>query len=179
MDQDATWCGGRRRSKQHCARWDPAPPPQKKAGTVPQFSVHVCCCQTSGWIKMPLGMEVGFSPGHTVLDADPAPLPLKRGTAPTFRPMFIVVKRLDGSRCHLVRRKGSAQATLCYMGIQLHPIRGTASPIFGLCPLWPNGRPSDLLLSTCLKPGLAGFFKREYLMIITAGFCSWMPFLLQ
>jgi len=31
-------------------------------------------------------------------------LSLKRGTAPTFRPMFILVKRLDGSRCHLVRR---------------------------------------------------------------------------
>jgi len=32
---------------------------------------------------MSLGMEVGFSPGHIVLDRDPAP-PLKRGTASHF-----------------------------------------------------------------------------------------------
>jgi len=25
-----------------------------------------------GWIKMKLGMEVGFGPGHIVLDRDPA-----------------------------------------------------------------------------------------------------------
>ena len=27
-----------------------------------------CCGQTVGWIKMPLGKEVGLSPGHIVLD---------------------------------------------------------------------------------------------------------------
>jgi len=45
---------------------------------------------------MPLGMGVGLGPGNIVLDCDPAPLPLKRAEAPNFRPMFIVVKRLDG-----------------------------------------------------------------------------------
>jgi len=43
---------------------------------------------------MPLGMEVGLGAGDVVLDGDPA-LP-KRGTAASFRPMSIVVKRLDG-----------------------------------------------------------------------------------
>jgi len=33
--------------------------------------------------------------------------------APTFWPMSIVVKRLDGSRCHLVWRYVSAHTTLC------------------------------------------------------------------
>jgi len=33
--------------------------------------------------------------------------------ADSFWSMFIVVKRLDGSRCHLVRRYVSAQTTLC------------------------------------------------------------------
>ena len=37
-----------------------------------------------GWIKMKLGTQVGIGPGHTVLDADPAPFP-QRGTAPNFR----------------------------------------------------------------------------------------------
>jgi len=62
----------------------------------------VYCGQTAGWIKMPLGTEVGLGPGVIVLDGDPAP---QRGTAP--------------------------------------------APIFGPCLLWPNGRPSQLLLSTC------------------------------
>jgi len=55
---------------------------------------------------MALDMEVGLGPGHMVLDGDPAPLP-KRGGAeplPNFRPISIVAKRPDASRCHLVRR---------------------------------------------------------------------------
>jgi len=42
---------------------------------------------------MKLGMEVGLGQGHIVLDGDPAPLP-KKGTAPNFLPMSIVVKWL-------------------------------------------------------------------------------------
>jgi len=41
---------------------DPAPPHGKGHATVPHFSAHVCCGQMVGWIKMPLGMEVGLSP---------------------------------------------------------------------------------------------------------------------
>jgi len=37
--------------------------------------------------------EVGLGPGHIVLDEDPAPLP-QRDTAPNFRPLSIVAKRL-------------------------------------------------------------------------------------
>ena len=85
---------------------DPAPPP--KRGTAPQFLAHVLCGKMAGWIKMPLGMEIGLGPGD--LDGDPAPY-RNRGTVPlNFRPMSIVAKRLDGSRCHLYV---SAQATLC------------------------------------------------------------------
>ena len=42
----------------------------------------VYCGQTVGWIKMKLDMEVGFGPGHIVLDGDPAPLP--KGAQPPF-----------------------------------------------------------------------------------------------
>jgi len=45
---------------------------------------------------MPLGMEIVIGPGHIVLDGDPAPPSLKRGTHPNFRPMSVVGKRLDG-----------------------------------------------------------------------------------
>jgi len=53
---------------------------------------------------MPLGMEVGLGPGDFVLDGDPAPLPKKGAETPNFRPMFIVVKRLDGSGWYLAWR---------------------------------------------------------------------------
>jgi len=67
---------------------DPAPPPR---GTAPQISVHVCCGQTAGWIKMPLGMKVGLGPGRIVLHGDPAPLP-KGEQPPNFRLVFVVAK---------------------------------------------------------------------------------------
>jgi len=49
----------------------------------------------AGWIKMLLGVEVGLGPGDFVLDGDPVS-PREMDTAPNFRPMYIVAKRLDG-----------------------------------------------------------------------------------
>jgi len=34
----------------------------------PHFVAHVYCGQTAGWIKMPLGSEVGLNAGDIVLD---------------------------------------------------------------------------------------------------------------
>jgi len=84
---------------------DPVPSTKGAEPPTPKFSAQFYCGQTAGWIKMPLCMKVGLSPGDTVLDGDPAPLPTK-GVEPllNFRPISIVVKRLDASRCHLVWR---------------------------------------------------------------------------
>jgi len=57
MDQDATWYEGKHRPRPHCARWGPSSPDPQK-GHSPQFSAHVCCGETTGWIKMPLGAKV-------------------------------------------------------------------------------------------------------------------------
>ena len=105
MDQDATWYGGRPRPRRHCVRWGTARLPKKGAVPPPQFSAHFYCGQTAGCIKMPLGMEVGLSPGDSVLDGNPASSP-QRGWSPlpNFRPLSIVAKRLDASRCHVVWR---------------------------------------------------------------------------
>jgi len=43
---------------------------------------------------MKLSKEVGLGPGHIVSDGNPAPPP-QRGTAPNFRPISVVAKRLD------------------------------------------------------------------------------------
>ena len=82
---------------------NPATVPFPKRGAEPpKFSTHVYCGEMAGWMKLVLGMEVGLSPGDFVLDGDP-PLP-KRGQSPlpNFRPISIVTKRLDASRCHWV-----------------------------------------------------------------------------
>jgi len=65
MDQDETWHGGRPRPRHIVLGGDPAPESPK--GHSPQLSAHVCCGQTAGCIKMPLGMEVGLGPDDIVL----------------------------------------------------------------------------------------------------------------
>ena len=80
----------------HIVRWGPP----KGA---PIFGLYLLW-PNAGWIKMKLGMQVDLGHGHIVLDGDPAPPPPKRGRAPHFRPMPIVAKQLDGSKCHLVQR---------------------------------------------------------------------------
>jgi len=64
---------------------DPVPSP--KGAQPPQFSAHVCCGQTAGWIKMPLGREVGLGTG----DRGPNSLSPKRGYSrpPLFGPCLL------------------------------------------------------------------------------------------
>jgi len=60
----------------------------------------VYCSKTVGWIKMPLGMEVGLGPGDIVLDG--TQLPPRKGAQqppPTFQPMSVVAKRSPISNC--------------------------------------------------------------------------------
>jgi len=70
MDHGTTWNGGRLLSPGHLVLdGDPACP---QRGTPLQFSAHVCCGQTAGWFKMPLGVDVDLGPGDIVY-GDPAP----------------------------------------------------------------------------------------------------------
>ena len=62
-------------------------PPLK--GKCFQFLTNVCCGQTAGWTKMPLGMDVGFGPGDFVLDGDPAPLRKGHSNPPLFGPCLL------------------------------------------------------------------------------------------
>ena len=62
----------------------------QRGTTHPPFSIHICCGQIAGWIKMPLGRQVRIGPSDIVLDGNPAPLPKKGAEAPNFQPMSIV-----------------------------------------------------------------------------------------
>jgi len=93
-------------TKKNIPQGRPRPPevfaPNDLQGQSPQFSAHVYCGQMAGWLKMPLGMEVGLGPGHNVPDEDPV---RPKGAQPhNFRPISDMAKWLDGSRCHVVGR---------------------------------------------------------------------------
>ena len=106
----------------------------------------VYCGQAVRWIKMKLVMQVGLVPGNIVLDGDPAPLP-KGGTAPNFRPVCCG-QTTGWIKMPLGREVGLGPGHIVLHGDAAAAKRGTA-PIFGKCLLWPNGRPSQLQLSTC------------------------------
>ena len=57
-------------------------PLPQKVGGAPKFSAYVWCDQTAGWIKMPIGKQVGLGLGDFLLDGDPDPLPQKGSRAP-------------------------------------------------------------------------------------------------
>ena len=91
------------RPKRQCVRWGPSSPPQN----APNFrSVLMwpngCVDQDATWY------DDRPRPGQHCVRCGPRftpPPPPPRGTPPTTnRPMSVVAKRLDESRCHLVRK---------------------------------------------------------------------------
>ena len=66
--------------------------PLPKRGTAPQFSVHIYCGQTAGWMKTSLGIEVDLGPCH-VLDGDPAITRKGHGSPlPLFGPCLLLAR---------------------------------------------------------------------------------------
>ena len=118
MDQDAIWYCGRPQPRPHCVRWEPSPP---KGHSPQQFSAHVCCGHTAGWIQMPLGTEIGLSPGHIVLDGHPAPP--RKGVGPSspslsqLRVRRQACIRMNGGPCLLWPNGTMDQDTTWYGGM--------------------------------------------------------------
>ena len=105
VDQDATWYGGRPRLRRHCVRWGRSFPPQKGDGTSsPIFGP--CLLWPSSWMDQDGTWHGGglWSRPHCARWG-PSSLPQKAAEPiHNFRPIFIVAKRLDASKCHLVWR---------------------------------------------------------------------------
>ena len=107
IDQDGTWHGGGPWSRPHCARWGTNSPPLKRGQSAPPI-FGPFLLSPNGWMDKD-GSRHGSRPQPRRLYArwgprDPAPLSQKGTEPPNFRPIFIVAKRLDGSRWHLVWR---------------------------------------------------------------------------
>ena len=100
------WYGGRPRRGHIVLDRDPAPP--RKGHSIPHFWAHVYCGQTAGWIRIPLGTEVGLDPGDIVLDG--AQFPPRKGTQQPHSPTFRCISLYHGrpssqlpssyTRCH-------------------------------------------------------------------------------
>jgi len=82
MHQEATRYGGRPQPRRLCVRWGPSPSPQR--GAAPNFRPMSVVAKTAGWIKMPLGTDVGLGPDDIVLDGDPALPTQKKRYNPQF-----------------------------------------------------------------------------------------------
>ena len=95
MHQDATWYGEVGLSPGDFVLDGDSAPPQKRGQSRPIFGR--CLLWPKGWMDQDAtwyGSKPNPGPGDVVLDGVVA-LP-KRGTAPSFRSMSIVAKRLDG-----------------------------------------------------------------------------------
>ena len=101
----------------------------------------------SRWL---FGMEVGLGPGHTVSGWGPSS-PFPTGAQ---RPQFSAHACCDETagwiKMPLGREVGLGRGHIMLDGDQpTPPPMGHTPPIFVPCLLWPNGRSSELLLSSC------------------------------
>ena len=90
----------------------------------------VYCGQTAEWIKIPLGRDVDLSPGHIVLDGDPAPPPQKKngGTAPQFSAHVCCGQTAGWSKRPLGTEIVLGPGHIVLVPSQLPLKRGTSSP---------------------------------------------------
>jgi len=129
MDQDETLRAGSPRPWPHCVRWGPSYPSPKRHN--PQFLAHICSGQMAGWIKMPVGREVGLGPSDFVLDGDPAPLPKKGAEPPIFGPCLLWPNGCMDQDATWYG--GTVGLDPCHMS---PPKKRGQPPIFGPCLLW-------------------------------------------
>jgi len=134
MDQDGTWHGGVPWSRPHCARWGPTSPLQKGAEPPifgpfllwPNSWMH----QDATWYGrrlQPRRLCVRWGPSY--IHGDPAPYP-KRDAAPQFLAHVYCGHTVAWIKMPLGMEIG--------LGVRDIVLDGQP-PIFGQCPLWPNG----------------------------------------
>jgi len=90
----------------------------------------VYCGQTVRRIKMKLGTQVGFGPGHIVLDRDPGPPP-QSGTAPTQLSAHICCGQIARWIKVPLRRKVGLDPSDIVLDPGPFPKKGAEPPIFG------------------------------------------------
>jgi len=99
------WRAGRPRPRRICVRWGPRSTLPKKGGEALPPIFGPCLLWQNSWMDQD-GTWYGDrpQPGRLCVRWGPSYPPPKKGRSPlpNFRPISIVAKRLDASRCHLV-----------------------------------------------------------------------------
>jgi len=99
---------------------------------------------------MPLGTEIVLSPGHIVLDREPAPLKGSQQPLPQVSASVYCGQAAGWIKMPIGTEVGFNPGEIVLDGDPAAPKRATAAPpLFGPCLLWPNGRPSQQLLNSC------------------------------
>jgi len=139
-DQDETWHAGGPRPGHIVLDGDPAPPPPKGHSPL-QFSTHVYCGQTAGWMKLVFGMVVSLSSGDFVLDGDPVAPPQKGDRDPKFSAHVYCGQTAGWIKMPLGTKVGLSPGDSVLDGDPAASPQGggAPSPIFGPFLLWPNG----------------------------------------
>ena len=148
MYQDITWYGVRPQPRRHCVRWGPSSPPLKRHS--PNFRPMSVVCQTAGWTKMSLGMELGLGllPRRLFVRWGPSS-PRKKGTVPhpIFGPCLLWPNGwMDEDATWYGSRPKPRPRSHC---IRRGPSWHSSRPLFSAHVYCGHGRPSQLLLSSC------------------------------
>ena len=108
---------------------DGNPAPLPKRGQSPKFLAHFYCGQTA---------LVGLSPCYFMLNGDPAPLPNK-GRSSQFLVHVYCGQTVAWIKIPLGTEVGLGLRNIVLDGDPAPLPKGAQPPIFGQCPLWPNG----------------------------------------
>jgi len=88
----------------------------------------VYCGHTVGWIKMPLGTEVGLGPSHIVLDEDPAPPKAAQHPSPQFSAHVCCGETAGWINMPLVAKVGLDPGHIALDGDPAPPKKGHSPP---------------------------------------------------
>jgi len=123
--------GRRPQPRRPCrVRWGPSPLRKKGAEPPPQFSSHFYCGQTAGCTKMPLGMELGLSPGDFFRWGH-SPLSKKGEKPPKFSAHVYCAQTAGCMTMPLGMEVGLSPGDFCSMGTKPPPPKkGGRAPNF-------------------------------------------------
>jgi len=115
MHQDATCYECKTQLRGLCVRWRPSPP--KKGGGASHQIFGPCLFWPNGWTDQDATWHGGRpQPRRLCVRWGPSPSSAHAEGVeplPNFRPIFIVAKRLDASKCHLVYGGRPQRSRLC------------------------------------------------------------------
>jgi len=148
MDQDETWHEGRPRPRPQCVGRE-SRSPLPKGAQPPNFRpMSVVAKRLTGSTCHLVYGRWTYASAQATLCKMGTQLP-QGAQPPQFSAHACCGQTAGWIKMQLGTMVGLGPGHIVLQGDPAPPRRGTTPPIFVPCLLWPNGRPSQLLLSTC------------------------------